>query len=319
MFVIIGTTTADLLILSPEPLTNPGDEGFRSSNLIFTGAPLRFFMGGNGGNSAYVLAGLGVPTALCSSVGRDLWGNTLAAWLGARGVNLDGLTHSGTHATSTSVILMTDATNQVVFHHLGASAHIRPEDMPDDLIAEAGVLLATSFSLIPEMRAGGFVQALERTHSAGGITALDIGPAIGDPVTLDELRPLLPVIHYLIANEHEITGLTGTADWETAAAQLLNEGASNVVLKRGVEGASMRGTSANVDVPGFPVIANVSVGAGDAFNVGFLFGVEQGWPPGQSIRFGNAVAALVVTGNRGVMDSPTLEQVDAFLATAAEP
>jgi sugar/nucleoside kinase (ribokinase family) len=28
-------------------------------------------MGGNGGNSAYVLAGLGRPTALYSSVGRD--------------------------------------------------------------------------------------------------------------------------------------------------------------------------------------------------------------------------------------------------------
>jgi ribokinase len=319
MFVIIGTTTADLLILSPQPLANRGDEGFRSSNLVFTDTPLRFVMGGNGGNSAYVLAGLGVPTALCSSVGRDVWGNTLAAWLETRGVNLDGLTHSDMHATSTSVVLMTDATNQVVFHHLGASAHIHPKDMPYDLIAEAEVLLATSFSLIPEMRAGGFARALARTHRTGGITALDIGPAIGDPVTLDELIPLLPVTHYLIANSHEITRLTGTEDWETAAAQLLDAGALNLVLKRGVEGASMRGASANVDIPGFSVNANVSVGAGDAFNVGFLYGVQQGWPAGQSIRFGNAIAALLVTGEQGVMGSPTLAQVESFLNAEARP
>ena len=51
---------------------------------------------------------------------------------------------------------------------------------------------------------------------------------------------------------------------------------------------------AQVDVPGFEVNANLSVGAGDAFNVGFLYGVQQKWPPQQAIRFGNAVAALVL-------------------------
>jgi sugar/nucleoside kinase (ribokinase family) len=313
MFVIIGTTTADLLILSQEPLANAGGEGFQTSNLVFTDTPLRFLMGGNGGNSAYVLAGLGVSTALCSSVGRDPLGDTLVGWLETRGVNLDGLTRSDTQGTSTSVILMTDAANQVVFHHLGATAHIRLEDMPDDLIAEADVLLATSFSLIPNMRTGGYYQAIARTHQAGGITALDIGPAIGDPVTLDEIIPLLPVTHYLIANSHEINELTGSNDWEVAAAQLLDAGARSLVIKRGEEGASLRGSSVDVDVPRFEVKANVLVGAGDAFNVGFLYGVQQELPLEQAVRFGNAVAALVVSGEQGVMDSPTLVQVEEFL------
>jgi sugar/nucleoside kinase (ribokinase family) len=274
-------------------------------------------MGGNGGNSAYVSAGLGAPTALCSSVGQDALGNTLVGWLEDRNVNLDGVTRSDTHATSTSVILMTDTANQVVFHHLGATAHIRPEDMPDSLIAEADVLLATSFPLLTNMRAGGFAQVLARAHQAGGITALDIGPAICDAVTLDEIIPLLPVTDFLIANSHEISLLTGTDDWETAVAQLLDAGALNLVLKRGEEGASVRGGSTNVDIPGFQVEANVSVGAGDAFNVGFLFGVQRAWPPEQAIRFGNAVAALVISGGQGVMDSPTLVQVETFLAATA--
>ena len=314
MFVVIGSTTADLLVLSQEPLANPGGEGFQASNLVFTGTPLSFSMGANGGNSAYVLAGLGVPTALCSAVGQDALGKTLADWLETRGVNLDGLTRSDTRATSTSVILMSDADNQVVFHHRGANTGVRLEHMSDSLIAEADVLLATSFPLLPEMRAGGFAQALTRAHESGAITALDIGPAIGDPVTMDEIIPLLRVTSYFIANSHEITELAGCDDWEAAATQLLAAGATNVVIKRGAAGASLRRNDGDVDVPGFQVDAGASVGAGDAFNAGFLYGVQQEFTPEQAVRFGNAVAALVVSGERGIMDSPSLAEVERLLA-----
>ena len=68
-----------------------------------------------------------------------------------------------------------------------------------------------------------------------------------------------------------------------------------------------------VDVPAFAVKANISIGAGDAFNAGFLYGVRQGWPPEQALRFGNAVAALTVASDRGVLGSPSLADVEAFL------
>ena len=314
MFVVIGSTTADLLVLSQAPLAIPGGEGFQASNLVFTDTPLRFSLGGNGGNSAYALAGLGVPVALCSSVGQDALGKTLAAWLEARNVNLDGLTRSDTDATSTSVVLMSDAANQIVFHHRGANAGVRLEQMPDGLITDADVLLATSYPLLPHLRAGGFARALARVDESGGITALDIGPAIGDPVTLDEITPLLPMTRYLIANTHEITALTGCDEWERAADQLLNAGVRNLVIKRGAAGASLRGTVGDVDVPGFDVEAAASVGAGDAFNAGFLYAVHREFAPQQAVRLGNAVAALVVSAENGIMDSPSLVEAERLLA-----
>jgi sugar/nucleoside kinase (ribokinase family) len=319
MFVVIGTTTADLHILSQTSAIHPGADGFRSSNLVFTDTPPRLLMGGNGGISAYVLAGLGVPTALCSSVGEDPFGRTLSGWLEARGIELDGLTRSDTHATSTSVILASDASNQVVFHHLGATAQISPEDVPDSLLADADVLLVSSYPLIPRMRSGGFAEALARTHEAGGITALDIGPAIGVPVTLEEIAPLLPSTHYLFGNTHEMSKLTGTGDWESAATYLLNAGARHLIIKRGKDGASMRGRRTSVDVPAFNVKANISVVAVSLKNAGFLCGVQRELPPEQAIRFGHAVAALVVSGERGVLDAPTWDQVETFLATNGAP
>ncbi|MBI3957531.1 MAG: carbohydrate kinase family protein [Chloroflexi bacterium] len=313
MFVIIGTVTADLLVFSDALLAKLGGDGFRSSNLVFTEAPLTIALGGNGGISAYVLAGLGVPTALCGAVGQDLLGDALVNWLQVRRVNLAGLTRSARHATSTSTILVTDTANQVVFHHLGSSAHARYEEIPDGLLDGAEVLLATSFSILSQWRAGGFAQALARAHRSGGITALDVGPAIGPPVTLAELTPLLPAVDYLIGNSHELQSLTSADDWPGAAAQALAAGARQVVIKQGAEGAAVWTQTEKIHVPAFPVAANISVGAGDSFNVGFLHALGQGRSLEQALRFGNAVAALVVASPRGILDSPSLAQVEAFL------
>ncbi|RLT37522.1 MAG: carbohydrate kinase family protein [Chloroflexi bacterium] len=317
MFLVIGSVTADLLVQSDAPLPQLGDDGFRSSNLVFTQAPLRIVMGGNGGNTAYVLAGLGAPVALGGAVGQDLLGDALIGWLTERGVNLDGLTRSPTHATSTSTILMADAGSQVVFHHLGSTDQARYEEIPPALLAATDVFLATSFPLLTRMRAGGFGRILEAIHSRGGITALDVGPAIGEPVTLAELAPLLPTVAYLLGNTHEIAALTGTDDWGASVAQLLAAGARRVVVKQGEAGSSVWSATERIHVPAFPVTVNISVGAGDSFNAGFLYGVQQGWPLAEALRFGNGVAGLVVASDRGIFDAPSLAAVNALLEASA--
>ena len=111
--------------------------------------------------------------------------------------------------------------------------------MPDALFENAEALLVTSFPIMPKLRAGGFARALARVHRAGGITALDVGPAIGEPVTLAELTPLLPTVDYLIANTHELTSLTGVDDWPDAVELVLAAGAREVVIKQGAEGSSI--------------------------------------------------------------------------------
>lgn len=313
MFLVIGTLTADLLVFSPTPLAQLGGDGFRASNLVFTDAPLAIFMGGNGGNSAYVAAGLGIPTALGGAVGQDLLGDALVRWLADRQVDLSGLLRSSTHATSSSTIVLTDAANQAVFHHLGSSAAATLQAIPAALLERADVLLATSFSLLPHFRAGGFAQALHRVHRRGGITGLDIGPAIGQPVTLDEVRPLLADVDYLIGNSHELAVLTGAANWEEAATTLLAAGAPGVVIKQGEAGASLWRAGERVHAPAFPVDVKISVGAGDSFNVGFLYAAARGWSPERALRFGNGVAARVMAHPQGIFGAPTLAQVHEFI------
>lgn len=317
MFLVIGTVTADLLVKSERAPNLSGEDGFRSSNLVFTDAPLTISMGGNGGNSAYVLAGLGAPTALAGAVGQDLLGDALVGWLAARGVNLDGLHRSAGHATSTSTIILTGAESQVVYHHLGSSAQAGDETIPASLLDATDVLLASSFPILPRYRAGGFARVLSRVKRRGGVTALDIGPAIGAPVTLDELRPLFPHLDYLIANSHELCALTGAARWENGAAELLQADVNFLVIKQGADGAALWSAREMLHAPAFPVTTDVSVGAGDAFNVGFLYALHRGRVDVDALLFANAVAALVIGNPQGILGAPTLAEVEALVGGKA--
>jgi ribokinase len=314
MFVVIGSLTADLLIRADDPAAVAGEDGFRAGNLAFTDTPTTITMGGNGGNSAYVLGGLGVPTALCSAVGQDLLGSALLDWLTERSVHVTGITRSNAHATSTSTIIMTGPSNQLVFHYPGAYSRVTIDDIPTELLGAATTLLMTSYPIMSGLRPHGYRTALAAVRRAGGLTAVDLGPAIATPVTLAELAPLLPDIDLLIGNAHELETATGTASWESAADALLAAGASRVVIKQGAAGAAVRTATERFHEPGFPVEAGVSVGAGDSFNAGLLFGLDQNWPIDRAVRYGNAVAAMVV-GGQGILDSPEPAQVDAFLET----
>ncbi|WP_420641218.1 carbohydrate kinase family protein [Candidatus Leptofilum sp.] len=312
MFVVIGTTTADIFVRGMPTFAGLGD-GFQANNLVFCDKPLLIIVGGNGANSAYVLGRLDVETALCSTIGQDELGDWLAQKLLTQNVRLEGLLRHPNRATSSSTILLDNAENQSVFHHLGASETLALTPIHESLLARAAVLLCSSYTLLPHMRSGGFSRALRLAHEAGGITALDIGPAIGEPVTTSEIKSLFPQLDYLIANTHELKECTQAKDWEDACAKLLGEGCACVVAKRGGEGVSLRSHHGNIDLPAIQVSGNISVGAGDSFNAGFLYACWKKRSPQQALQFGSVVAAAVVAGQQGVFSAPSLAEVEAAL------
>lgn len=313
MFVIIGTANVDLLVSGFAKMPGGGGDEFTTSNLVFCDAPLKLMLGGNGGNCAYVLGGLGAPTALCSAVGQDELGDLVRNWMLERQVDVTGLVRHPVQATAFTTIVMDNALNRQAFHHSGALATLTYADLPVHLLEAAKVILVTSYTIMPGLRSQGFAYALAGAQRRGAITAVDIGPAIGEPAQLPELRPLLPTIDYLIANRHELAVCTGTESVEEGAKRLLQAGARCLIIKLGKAGAAIWTAETHTLVPGFAVEARSTVGAGDSFNAGLLYGLQQSWPLAEAVRFGNAVAALVVSSERGILDSPALGQVEAFL------
>ena len=314
MFLILGSTTVDLLITGMEHLPALGADEFAQDNLVFTSRPLRMTIGGNGANSAYVLGRLDAATPgavrLASAVGADELGTLMRGWLDAAGVDTRTLRTRDDAGTSTTTIAMDADFHRASFHHAGAYAAFTAADLPADWTDATRFLLLTSYPLLTGLR-DHYATILAAAHTAGITTVVDIGPAIGTPATTAELAPLAPYVDYLVTNEHELAVCCDTANVPAALRRLDGAGFGTVLLKLGAEGTLVRRPTMQMLVPSLEVTAQSTVGAGDAFNAGLLMGLARGLEPAQAVRHANVTAALVVAAPRGVLGSPTWAQVQA--------
>ena len=314
LFVVLGTTTVDVFLSGADRLPVPGDDEFTRESIALLADPVIVSLGGNGANSAFALAALGEPAALCSVVGRDMLGELAAGWLGERGVNLDGLVRRDVGATACTVVATDRSHHRLSLHHPGCTLDYGPADVTREVLSRASGVFLAGYHLLPRFRADGCAEILSAARRTDALTALDLGPVIDPVAGLDELSPFLADLDFVLGNVHEIAACTGIDDAEEASHALLSAGARAVVVKRGPVGAEIHTAEGSVQAPAFPVEATGTVGAGDAFNAGFLFSIRRGRPPGAALRFGNAVAALVVAARQGILASPDARTAEDLLA-----
>lgn len=314
-FLALGNTTVDLFVSGLARMPAVGGDEFTVSNLAFCDRPLEMVLGGNGAIAAYVLTRLGAEVTLCSATGADRLGEIAGQWLAEVGVGCGGLAHIAGAGTSTTTVVTDGRLNRISFHYPGASSLYAPDDLPAHLIQPGSVLLASAYTLLPAWRPQGFADLLCRARRAGLVTALDIGPAIGQPTALNELRAMLPDVDYFLCNVHELAVCTGDESLTAGMAAIAAAGAGCVIVKRGRAGAILRLPDGDVvEAPGFAVEARFTVGAGDAFNAGFLLAIRLGRSIPAAATFANAVAARVVSAARGALGAASLVEVEALLA-----
>jgi sugar/nucleoside kinase (ribokinase family) len=315
MFLVVGSTTVDLFVSGVKRLPGWGGEEFAVSNLAFTDAPLRLSLGGNGANAAFALGRLGANVRLLSAVGDDALGNIICNWLEGAGVKTAGLRRRD-QQTATTVLVVDGERNRLIFHHAGAYPAVTAADLPQGWATPAEglqVLLINGYTLMQGLRPAGYIDMLQQAHAAGAHTAVDIGPAIGQVARLEEITPILPWVDTLIANGHELSVCVDAPDVPSQVAALHAGGARRVMIKQGEEGATLYDGGAPLHVPAFPVAASQTVGAGDTFNAGLLWGIAQGWDDASAMRYGAAMAALVVRSSCGILDAPRRDDVTRLL------
>ncbi len=261
-------------------------------------------LGGNGANTAWALAALGVPVRLWGAVGTDPWGDYVLARLSAVGVDVSGVNRLSA-STARTAVLVDSQGRRAFLHHPGAGCEAFSEPL-----AEAGLRgaactrfhLANPFAL-PHVRrhAGDMVR---RAREAGMITSLDGGwDASGE--WLRVIGPCLPHLDLLFLNLDEAQQLTGCESAEEAAERLLEGGARQVVIKMGARGCLWMDRQGSFAEPAFDVPVVDTTGAGDCFVAGFLASLWRGSGVREAAQRANAVAAFsvqslgAVTGVRG--------------------
>jgi len=146
-------------------------------------------------------------------------------------------------------------------------------------------------------------------HAAAVPVVLDPAPAAALP---EELWGLLT---WITPNESEAAFYAGEGHGlhETVVA-LRALGATNVVLKRGADGAYVAWDGTERAVAAHKVTAVDSTAAGDCFNGAFAAALGGGMDAFDAARFAAAAAAISVTRYGAQASMPRLDEVDALLA-----
>ena len=177
-------------------------------------------------------------------------------------------------------------------------AVVRPGALIPDLLLASGLLH------FPQMWQRGLGPVFAAARSAGVLTALDPQFPLVDmpPPWLPHLADVLAHADVLLCDEHEARMIFGTTSLDDALDAAHASGPRIVVVKRGAAGSTVSADGRVVDQPALPMAeASVreAVGAGDAFDAGFLDSLVRGGSVTDAARAGTAAAALSLTGQGG--------------------
>jgi sugar/nucleoside kinase (ribokinase family) len=269
--------------------------------------------GGCAVNTATALARLGLPVEVIGRIGIDPFGDYILGQLQERGVGVRGVSRDSEVNTSATMVMVDPDGERRFVHYLGANACLRLDNIDYDMVEEASILHIAGALVLPGIDGQPAAQLLERAHSAGVITFLDV---VWDDAGrwMELLGPCLPHVDFFVPNLAEAQAITGLDDPEDVALVLLDKGVGTVAVKMGVDGCLVKtGKDERLRVPAYEVETVDATGAGDAFTAGFIAGVWLGWPLERTARFANAAGALSVTGLGASGGVRSLPEVLAFM------
>ena len=279
----------------------------------------------------------GMPLQAVGLVGEDSDGDYIMAMLEQYHVNRQHVQR--THAAPTSMSqVMTDPTGQrTFFHSPGAN---RLLDLPafDQLdtsmkIFHLGYLLLLDSLDMPDEEYGTrSARLLAGMREQGYETSLDLVSRKGDPRYQPLVIPCLPHLDYLVINELEAGEFSGLDmrtiedaphidNIATAAAQLLQAGVKQRVVIHCPEGAwGLQAGSEGQWVASRMLKQEEimgSVGAGDAFCAGLLYGCHERWSLSRSIQLAHACARASLLCANAIDGAKSLDELKTELPDAA--
>ncbi|MER5434506.1 carbohydrate kinase [Streptomyces sp. NPDC002588] len=271
MIVVAGEALIDLVPQGPGAL-----------------AGLRPALGGGPYNTAVALGRLGSPTAFCSRLSYDAFGEALLGGLRESGVDVSAV-QRGSEPTTLAVATVDDSGSAAYSFYVEGTAD-RLFSAPAALPEGTRAVSFGTCSLVLEPGATAYEDLLRAAADQGVFTTLDpnIRPGLIPDADAYRVRfkSWLPSVNLLKLSEEDALWLGGTPrEW-------LSAGPSAVVITHGGDGLSVVTRDGAVhSVAGERVDVVDTIGAGDTVNAALLHGL--------SVRDSLSAAALAGLGADG--------------------
>ncbi|MCU6678551.1 carbohydrate kinase family protein [Leclercia tamurae] len=275
----------------------------------------------------------GLPLQAVGLVGDDHDGDYILAMLDQYHVNRQRVQRTTFAPTSMSQVMTDPSGQRTFFHSPGAN---RLLDLPafDRLdhslkIFHLGYLLLLDSLDMPDDEYGTrSARLLAQMRELGFQTSLDLVSRKGDPRYQPLVLPTLRHLDYLVINELEAGEFSGLpmrddqdapviANIAAAAAELLTAGVQARVVIHCPEGAwGQEPDQEGGWIPSWRLTREEivgSVGAGDAFCAGFLYGCHESLSLAESIRMAHACARASLLAANAIDGAKTLSELQLFI------
>jgi 2-dehydro-3-deoxygluconokinase len=302
---VIGPINLDLIIRGNAP-TNISElkewADLSDVNCITAGAA---------GNVAQNLKILGNEIHLVSCVADDNFGMIVLNSLQKIGINTDFIDIEVGKESGIAIYILLFGENKRPATFKIPTHHGWPRDLSNSMknyLLDADLVHSSGYLHFSNLWNINFLNLFKDAKKFGRLTSMDPQFPL-EPIEqpwIKILRPLIPFIDVLMVDENEATNLTGLNRLEDASDMLINEGFEIIAIKLGEKGVLVMDKNKRVKIPAIqPKIIIDSIGAGDAFDAGFLQGLLEGKDIEIAGKMGIKAASMSLEGIDSTEKFPT--------------
>lgn len=300
--VVVGELNADLI------LTGNVTPAFGQVEKLVDDATLTI-----GSSSAIFACGvtrLGLRTAFIGKVGNDMFGQFMKNSLAQRGIDVSGIVVDPSLKTGLTVIL-SRGNDRAILTYLGSISALTYADIDQALIARARHLHLGSYYLLDSLRPS-CPRLFADAHQRGLTVSLDTNY---DPTEQWQggITDTLAHTDVFLPNEVELHAISRQPETDDAL-RALHQQVGLIAVKQGAQGATAIHNGGLFSAGSIPVQVVDTTGAGDSFDVGFIYGYLNDWKLADSLRLGCICGALSTRAAGGTAAQATLSEAQAHLA-----
>ena len=263
---------------------------------------------------------IGGAAAMIGAVGDDDFGRVNLDRLMRDGVDVSGIAVDPMMPTGSAFVrYRADGSRDFVYNiATSAAARFGWTAAVASLVARAGHLHVMGSALSMPNAWGVIERAAEVIKARGGSLSLD--PNLRkelryDDATEAQFARLVAMSDLLLPSGEELERAAGVAGEAAAVARLLDMGVTEVVLKRGADGATCFRRDGRTEATAFVVDELDPTGAGDCFGGAYLASRRLGLSVAGSLTYGCAAGARNVTVRGPMEGTGTRAELDDFIRT----
>ncbi|WP_042221033.1 ribokinase [Oceanobacillus manasiensis] len=288
MITVVGSINMDLVV-SVDRAPNRGE--------TLIGKTFHTNPGGKGANQAVSAARLDHLTNMVGHVGTDAFGTSLLNNLKEQNIRTNYVKRKEGPSGIANITVAGGDNSIIVVPGANFSWEAKEWEQYDDLITKSDVLVLQLEIPLEVVEA-----FAEMANKRGTTVILNPAPAHSLPASL------IRNVDYITPNETECMEI-----FSMNAEEAVSHFPNKLIVTEGEKGAVYYDGSSLVRIPGFPVKAVDTTGAGDTFNGALATAIAEGQDLKKAVSFANAAASLSVQHYGAQNGMPEREAVLARL------